>query len=173
MDNVAIKNGVILGVVWIIFNLLVYLIDPLMIGSWQIHFMYIIAVVFMWKSATGEREANEGLLSFGEGFKASLLTLMIGLLLGLLFRHILMTLIDPALPDLIKESALEKMDELREMSFFSDDQVDEMIEAVEEQDMTPSIVGTLGTFLFYLLVPYIPTALLIGAFAKKEESMFA
>jgi|GEM_PF-2210438 len=172
MDNVAIKNGLILGVIWIIYNLLLYLVNPTMLGGWQVHLIFLAAVFLMWKSAVGERQINEGILSFGEGFKASLLTILIGLLIGLLFKHILMSVIDPNLPDLLKENAIEQIESVGEAFSMSDDQLEEMVEAIEEQDMTPTIVNTLGGFLMLVLIPYLPTALIIGAIAKKEEAMF-
>lgn len=171
MENPAIKNGVILGVIWILFNLLLYLINPNLIGGLYVNAIFLAAVFFMWKSANEEKALNDGFLSFGEGFKSSLLTILIGLFIGLLFKHLLSSVIDPELPELLKDNALSQIEVFS--SYMSEEQLEAASEAIEEQDFSPTIVGTLSGYLMLLVIPYLPTALIIGAITKKENKSFA
>lgn len=174
MENPAIKNGLILGATWIIYNLALYLVNPLTLGGfWQPHLVIIPAIYFMWKSAQDEKTNNNGYISFGEGFKASFLTIIVGALLGLLFKHLMFTVIDPDLPELLKENAIAQLESLTERFSLDEAQMDGAIEAIEEQDFSPSIIGTLSNYLLLLVIPYLPTAAIIGAITKKEDKSFA
>lgn len=171
MENPAIKNGIILGVIWILLNLLLYLINPILIGGMYVHVIFIFAGYFMWKSANEEKTNNDGFASFGEAFKSSFLTIMIGLLIGILFKHALSSLIDPNLPELLKENAIAQMEMFS--SYMDEEQMEKIAEAIEEQDFAPTIAGTLGGYLMLLVVPYLPTALIIAAITKNENKSFA
>ncbi len=173
MDNPAIKNGLFMGIASILFTMVLYFIDPSMIFGTIAYAGMLSPIYFMWKSATEEKAINDGFLSFSEGLKAAFLTAVIGGLITQLFSYVLINFIDPSLVDVLRETSIEATEKIIAMFGDNEDAAEQMREAMEEQDFTPTLGKTLIGYLGSLIFPTFIIALIIAAITKKENKSFA
>jgi len=173
MENPAIKNGLFMGVASILFTMILYFIDSSMIFGGVAYLGMLIPIYFMWKSATEERTNNGGHLSFGEGLKAAFLAAVIGSLIAQLFNYVLMNYIDPSLIDVLREESMAAAEKMAGLFGGNEDAMEEIREALEEQDFTPTLSSTLLGYLGSLIFPTFIVALIIAAITKKEDKSFA
>jgi hypothetical protein len=86
--------GIVCGMVLILLNLLFYLVDidkETYAGGISLAFMLIIC----WWSVYDLRSKNSGYITFGQGFKAGVVTLFSGGLISLAYYYLHITRIDP------------------------------------------------------------------------------
>lgn len=165
MENVKIKNGVILGVVLIVISLVLYLVSPRVYLTWGQWIGYIAVIYFMYKTAVTVREEEGGVLPFGAAFVASFVPMAIGLLTSSLFAYLLQNFIAPELGDLTKEMAIETIEKVSAM--FGEGMSDDMIEEIEKQDYNLTIGKSMLGWLFAMVFGCVP-ALIIAAITKKS-----
>lgn len=165
MENIKIKNGLILGGVLIALTLILYLIDPRMYLTWGSWIGYIVVIYFMYRTAVAVRSAEGGVLSFGGAFVASLVPMAIGLLISSLFAYVLQNFIAPELTELTKEIAIEAVEKVAEM--FGGEMGDEMMEQIENEDYNLTMGKTLMGWVISCLIGCIP-ALIVGAVTKRS-----
>lgn len=165
MENIKIKNGLILGGVLVALTLILYLIDPRFYLTWGSWIGYVVIIYFMYKTAVAVRESEGGVLSFGSAFVASLVPMVIGLLISYIFAYILQNFIAPELTDLTKEIAIEAIEKVAEM--FGGDMGDEMMEQIENEDYSLTMGKTLMGWIFSSLIGCIP-ALIVAAITKRS-----
>lgn len=137
----------------------------------------IIVIGFLYLSLKETRYLQEGFLSFGEGLKASVLTYMIGTLIGVIFTFLLVNYIDPDLLVLIKESATAMSDDVTNWMGNLAGMPEEELEKVKE-DMEAELESqNLGSFsvgiaiLTWLqsLIGGVILSLIMSAFMKKND----
>lgn len=173
MDNTAVKNGILSGIVGIIYSMILYFIDPgMMVGS-MAYLGFLIPIIFMVLAAREEKAKNEGFLSFGEGLKVTILTVAIGMLLTSIFSYVLMNFIDPGMVDVIKEQAIAQAESMADMFGADEAGKEAMMESIEDQDFAPTILTSIMNFLVILIFPFFFIALIISAIVKKENKTFA
>lgn len=136
--------------------------------TWCNNALYIVFIVFMVLAATDERKANGGYITFAEALKAAFLAYIVGGLIYFLFFHILQTVIDPSIPELTKEKALETMDMWE--GIMSEEQLEQTRETIEEQSFVPTIGSTLLGYLLTVIVSFF-FALIIAAIVKRKKPL--
>jgi len=112
MDNPAVKYGLYYGAVLVLLSMISWQLIP------SIHYPstmkqvvfsmllgLVVVIVFLYLSLKETRYIQEGYLSFGEALKSSVLTYMIGTLIGVIFTFFLVNYIDTDLLNLQAESA--------------------------------------------------------------------
>ena len=170
MKNHATTYGFYYGAASIAFFLLFYVINPRMLfGTANTILGFALPVLFMYLSVGATREDQDGTISFGEALKASFLTYMIGSLIGILFLWVLYNYIDVSLLDLQKEMAIEMTENFVGALGASEENMEEMREALEEQgghfSFGTAILGWLGS----LIIPGIVIALILSAIMKNSK----
>ena len=110
-------------------------------------------------------------MSYKESFKFSFLVMTVSYVIGIIFNIVLYTVIDPGLPEVIKQITVEKTVEMMEGFGSSDEVIDATIEGVEkgiDDSTTPMglIKSSPWGLLFLALL-----SLLTSAFIKKNREI--
>ncbi len=168
-----IKNGLIYGVVNIIYMMVTYIMGiETMISFWNIGFSLVFSLAIMIFMGTQVRKARGGYMTLSEGFKSLMVIYALGTFLYLLFNHLLGTVIDPELPGKLAEATIEKTMSMME-SFDVPEEVLE--ETYNEMDTVREDIHdnyTIGGFIqtYVTMVAMGTIGALIGAAITKKEN---
>ena len=170
MNNHAIKSGVILGVINIIIILLMYLIDPTLLASlWALVIVVVAFIALVSYFGINNRYEKGGFLSFGKSWIYSIQVMIIAGILGTIFRILLITVIDPELPEIIVEATVANQEAILNRFGVPEEQMEEGLEkareAAEEQNTPQGMAKGFITVLFI----YAVLSLITGAIIKKNE----
>lgn len=170
--NHAVKNGVIYGLVSVVFTLVLYLIDKTLLSKFMMLTLvgFAIMIFFMVKSAREEKMDNEGILPYGEAVKNTFVVVAIGMLISSLFTFILYNFIDPSLIDMLKDATIETTRSMMEKFGAPEDQIDQAMEQIEDTDMDMSMSKVLVQYAQSLIFGLI-ISLIVSAFVKKNPSI--
>tara|TARA_Y100000816_G_scaffold292306_1_gene286913 strand:+ start:1630 stop:2184 length:555 start_codon:yes stop_codon:yes gene_type:complete len=137
----VIKGGMLLGGVSILLTMTVYLINiELMVEWWFGILNLLISLILVIYLGINYRNINNGFISFGNAFKFSFLILIISYLVGIIFQILLYNIIDPSLPEVIKQLTVEMTVEMMESFGTPDEAIDAAIVGIEqgiEEGTTP------------------------------------
>lgn len=158
---IAVKFGVMGGVVFIFLNLFQYLmgmmdIDKIMENAGSFSFSnvlgglgiaalsYILFTLIYWLAVKAYREELGGFITFGKGFKVSFFSVLIKAVVVLLWGFVFHYLINPG----FSEGMLEMMGEVMQQSSGGDEEAMEMVMNMYSYMYNPfsmSLMGALGT----------------------------
>ena len=137
----VIKGGMLLGGVSVLLTMTVYLINVELMVEWWFGILnllismgLVIYLGFNFRSICG------GFLSFGKAFKFSFLVMFISYLAGVVFQILLYNIIDPSLPEVMKQLTVEMTVEMMESFGTPDEAIDAAIVGIEqgiEEGTTP------------------------------------
>ncbi|UTW66872.1 DUF4199 domain-containing protein [bacterium SCSIO 12643] len=168
-----IKNGLIYGVVNIVYMMVTYVMGiETMISFWNIGFSLVFSLAIMIFMGTQVRKARGGYMTLSEGFKSLMVIYALGTFLYLLFNHLLGTVIDPELPGKMAEATIEKTMSMME-SFDVPEEVleetyNEMGTVREDIHDNYTIGGFIQTYVTMVAMGTIGA--LIGAAITKKEN---
>ncbi|GAB3022747.1 DUF4199 domain-containing protein [Spirosoma pulveris] len=161
--RVALKWGVIFGLVLMAITLIMYLTDqatnPLFSGL-TLGAM----VAFLILSMREFRSLNGGYMTYGEGLGLGALTSAVGGLLSSAFTTFYNVVIDPTVQQRALEQAREKLEEQGSMSDEAIDQAMEMSEKFQSPGFT-FIAGVFGTLIVGFLL-----SLIVAAFIRRNKA---
>lgn len=166
----GVKTGVIIGFINIVISVLLYVIDPTMMGSLGVSLgILVLNLVLLIVMGIKYRKSVGGYLSYGKAFTHGFVTLLVSGLIGVIFSILLFTVIDPDLPALIIENTIERTSEMMVKFGAPESSIDEAI-AQMEKDMPPKFTagGQLIQFAWSIIVFGI-VALLSALIVKKNE----
>jgi len=165
--SIAVKYGIILGLISAIISLITIISNSS--GNYLISIIsLIISIIVVVMANKAYKNANNGFMSYGEGFKISFVSIVIGGIISGLVSFVYLQFIDPSALEAMKEAQIAAAEKIME-AFNVDlpeDQMDEAIAKIEadttafnffKNSVTSSIVG--GLIL----------ALIIAAFTKKSR----
>ena len=137
----VIKGGMLLGGVSVLLTMTIYLINVELMVEWWFGILnllismgLVIYLGFNFRSICG------GFLSFGKAFKFSFLVMFISYLVGVVFQILLYNIIDPSLPEVMKQLTVEMTVEMMESFGTPDEAIDAAIVGIEqsiEEGTTP------------------------------------
>ncbi len=170
MKNPAFKNGLILGLCLIVYTLLIYLVSPAFflagLGMTSSLISILIYILFMVKTGNEVKKANNGYASFSEVFIPIFICALIGGTIAIFFNYILNTVIDPDLPNFLKETMISNFENA---SWIPDEAKEEAITQMEDdQSFEPSLGNSVYGFLMGSVVGLV-ISLIIAAIIKKEH----
>lgn len=167
----AVKPGLTIGLISMALTYVAYFIDSSLLASGWFGLIAIV-VFFVLIIFFGRQYRAElgGFMSFGTAFNFSFITMIISGLVGLIGQILLFHVIDPSLPDVLADAALQSSMEMMESFGANPDdipteQLDEM-KAATEGNFT--LVGQIKNFGFGLVI-YAIIALILGAILKKRD----
>ena len=166
--NQGLKFGLIMGFIQIAVTLLLYIIDKNLLVDFKIIFvLLLLAIVLMVLPVRAYKKQNNGSILFSEAFYICLIAIAGGTLLGNVFSYFLYNIIDPTLPEFIKEQTIEKTVAFMERMGTPQEDIEKGIAPLLEQDfnMTPAKLG--GMFFQSVLFGAIP-ALIIAAIMRTR-----
>lgn len=161
----AIKQGLILGLISVVFMILTFVLD--MYGESATNWLSsAITVGFLFYAIRLYRTENDGFISLGQAIGLGTLISVVSGTIVSVFMVIYMKLIDGS----IMEKQIEKQIEAMESRGMSDEQIDASLSVSEIFTSAPAllIVGILGSALLGVIV-----SLIIGLFLKKERPEFS
>ncbi len=156
IKNLAIKNGLFLGVAILIGSIAFILVNPrgfLIYGNWT---LFLIALLIMIKTANDVKSQQDGYASFGQLFMPILLTVAIGYFFRIAIYYIMANFISPELIDIQKEISFETLESMSGM--LGEEVMDKSFEAIEDQN-----VASIGSVLLQYVSLMIGTGGIVNA----------
>lgn len=170
MNNHAIKSGLIVGVISIVITLLLYIVDPSMLASMWVG-LFIFALLLVLVSYFGRQHRGEtgGFMSFGKAWVYSMQLFVIAGIIGTIFNILLYNVIDPELPGIVADKAVENAESMMARFGMPEDQMDEALDktrndTIERFTIVGSLTGYLWSLIFYAIL-----SLITGLIIKKNE----
>jgi hypothetical protein len=159
--KVALKWGLILGVVLIIFSLIINMTGNFGNNAIQ-SISYIFIIIGIVLAHRDYKQTGDGYMSYGKGLGIGTLTVIIAFALSGIFGYIYMTSVDPTLIDQVKEQQMIQYEE----QGMSDAQIEQAM-SFTERFMTPGMLSLFG-LLFSAFIGFI-LSLIISAFTKNSN----
>lgn len=170
MDNPGILKGIYFGVATIISSILLYTINPSYYLNYRVIILFIISFYFLYQASLIARNSLGGYITVGESFVPSFSTWVVGTLIATIFAYIFINFIDPSLPDLMLEMALDSADQME--GFIGEEAAETVREGIEENGVNLGIGAMLATWLFGLLLGAFE-AFVISLIVKRKDDSFA
>lgn len=168
----SVKWGLIGSAVVIIYSIIMYVIDSsLLVNTWAglLGFVVLIAVVVMGVKEV--RTAQGGFISLSEALFTAFLVYVIATLINTGFNYVLFNWVDPNLPVILKEKAIETTVEMMQKFGGSEEDINKVLEQMDEQMDLASASTMFWNFLkgsaFGFIVSFI-----IALIMKKKRPMF-
>ncbi len=159
--KIAMKWGLILGVVLIIFSVIVNMTGNFGNNAIQsVSYIFIIAGIVM--AHKEYKQTGDGYMSYGKGLGIGTLTVIIAFVISGIFGYIYMTMVDPTLIDQVKEQQMMQYEE----QGMSDAQIEQAM-GFTERFMTPGMLS-LFAILFSAFIGFV-LSLIISAFTKNNN----
>ncbi|MEM9545757.1 MAG: DUF4199 domain-containing protein [Bacteroidota bacterium] len=165
--NSGVKNGILLGIVYLVYSQVCYMINPKWILNAVAFFGYVLIIFFMYRSAVEEKRNNEGFLSFGEALKATFTTYVIGTFFYASYIYLMFNVFDPSLQDTMREVSLETAEYFANLAGGNEEQMDLVHDQLEDQEFQMSFSLSFLNYLIGLIFPGFVLALVISAITKK------
>jgi hypothetical protein len=161
MRNHTLKYGLFAGGATIACLLLFYIVDPrLVLSAWVIWSTLIFYVVAMALAVRSRRESVEGRLSFREAVRPAFAVFAIANLLYYAFYFLLFNAIDPALADVQRELAPERLERLSWL--LGRENTEAMRRNFEAEDFRVTLPGAAFAYVRSLLGGFLLAALVAG-----------
>ncbi len=170
MNSPGVQNGIFVGLVMIVYNLVAWFINAELLFNWVLALVVGIGlyVFFMWRAGNAAKIENGGYLTFKQSLKPTFLTYVIGSLIGVLFTYVLYNFIDPTLNDMMLEKAIEVAEKMVKMFGGNEEAVEQAIAEVEEKGASMTIGTIVQNYLVGLIFPGFVLALIVSAIVKKN-----
>ncbi len=173
MNGHAIKSGVTIGIISIVVSLLLYIIDSSLLASMWVGISIFVLIIFL-VSYFGIQHRKEigGYLDFGNAWIYSIQVFVVAGIIGTLFNILLYNVVDPDLPEIIAEQAVENAESMMQRFGMPEDQMDEALEKARTDTLDRlTVVGSLKGFLWALIF-YAVFSVITGLIIKKKEPEF-
>ena len=166
--SLSIKFGFIAGAIMIAIILLLYIISAPLLGTFWPMTVYIpILFLMIWGGITYRKETG-GYKSFGEAFLVVFIISIIATMLFDTFGYLLYKVIDPDLPEVMKQKILENTSTMMEKFGAPDDKIEEAMKNIKDQDYTPTLKSQAIRYVSSVVIGAILSAL-IALFVSRPE----
>lgn len=170
--SIVLKNGLLLGLASVAFNVVLYVTDLLYTDSTLMGiFTWLVAtaisVVFIIMAIEQYKKANEGFLSIGEAIKVGVVVAVIAGVIGAIYQVIYTTIIDPDYYEKVVEVTMKKMSGIT--SNFTEEQMEEFQDKMYASK--PSIASSFSLSIVFSAIGGLIISAIVGAVKKKERPM--
>jgi hypothetical protein len=166
--NQGLKFGLILGFANIAIYLLIYIIDrQLLVSGWIGAFVLLVNVVLMIWPVKNYKNIQGGVITFRDAFLVCFITLAGASLLSSVFNFVLYNIIDPTLPEFIKEKTIETTVSLMEKFNAPQEELDKAVEKLQAEDFSQN-PGRIGKQYFGAVLFQTIPALIIAAVMRTK-----
>ncbi len=170
--NHGIRFGILCGVVSIALIYVAYFINPEYIYSYIltliVHPIFHIACIVLAVKTT--RDELGGYATFKDLIKPAFTVVVLTNLIYFFGYYALYNFVDPSLPELEKQIAIEAMDSMAEMFDLPEDAMDSMeeeIDKLDEMDNTYTISKAMWSYLLSVIWGFIPAAIVSAIFKRQ------
>lgn len=167
MNNKAINNGLLAGIVGIIILLVSYFIDQTFYMKYAAYIVYLGYIYFMYMSVKQTRDESDGFISFGKALGPAFLTFVIASFLVSVFQYVMYNFIDTSLLDAMYDQAVQQIEKMG--GLIGEEGMEVALEKLEEDGVNYGIGTVLLGYGFGLIIPGFIFALIIAAIMKKEN----
>ncbi|WP_088324786.1 DUF4199 domain-containing protein [Polaribacter tangerinus] len=161
--NFIVNNGVLLGVVSIVINLVMYAMGMHLDPHWSVGLLTgVLFIGFIIYGIKQFKTANGGFLSWGQGVKIGVGIAVLAALVGAIYQYVFNTFIEP--------DFMSQMMEVQNQKMLDQGLTEEQIEAANEMSksfQSPTMIaafGIIGSAIGGFIV-----AAIAGAVMKKSE----
>jgi len=156
-----LTNGLILGLIGIVFSLMMYFLD-LTTNKWVSRSFYVIEIIILYFLVKSYRDKYMyGIITYGQAMGAGIVICLYYTIITGIFTYFLFALIDPGLLD--KMIALSEDEGLKRG--FSQEQIDASMN-VTKKIMTAPIMTVFAIFVSMFVGTIM--SLIVAAFVRKE-----
>lgn len=168
----GVRWGVVLGVISAIITLLIYVINPaLMIKWWFGLGMLVVFLGLVVYGGISYRKDIGGYIDFGPAYLHGLMALIISGLIGTLMNMLLYYVIDPNLPAVLTEAALEQTRSMMEGFGAPADSIDDALEQARAQTEGQfTMMGIMKQYFIGIII-YAVLALITGLIVRRREAV--
>lgn len=170
-NKMAATYGAILGVVYVVFTTLAYMMIANMITFYVITALsFVVSIVLIGVFIKLIRKANGGYLEFREAFGSAFVMVLIALFISNVYNLLYMYAIDPDVVVKMKESTLRMMENMKTPDEALDqtaEQFDKQIEKAKKIEVGAAVLQYFGSVLVASLFAIIPCAIV-----KKARPIF-
>jgi hypothetical protein len=169
VQNHEVRNGLILGVVGVVYMMVTYLISPVFMVGWGNLLDIFIFIFFMYKAVSATRLDNNNLITTNDGFRTAWLTYVLGSSIYITCKFLLMNYIDPSLVEVYKETHIGWIEYLGKQSQAPDEQIAPQIELIKESE--PFNAAAFAVALpFSFIFPGAFIAFFVGLLMRKSPN---
>ena len=168
----ALTFGAILGVISAILTLLIYVVDiTLMIKWWFGLLMLAVSIGFVIYAGINYRKEIGGYIDFGPAFLHGFITFAVAGLIGSIISLLLYTVIDPTLPEVLTDAAVEQAMSMAESFGAPPEALDEAAAQAREQTAGQFSTGGVIKSFFISLIVYAIFSLITGLIVRRKEKV--
>lgn len=170
MKNPIIKYGLYMALAFILIYTALYFINPSLIFNLIAASIisFVVPIFFMVVAVLKDREINHGSITFGEAFKTSLFTYLLGSFIGTMFFWLLINVFDPNLHTLGIEAMGETAEKFIKAFGGDADDAAEVSEVFKKEINPFSFSLTMLDWLGSVLFPNGIIAVIIAAVLRKN-----
>jgi hypothetical protein len=173
IQKLGLRNGIIAGILSIVYTLVLYSLGGEIMFKTSVQMLgNVFMIGTMIYTVQVYRKAHGNYVSFKHAFGGAFSVGVLGLLLPLIFAYILYSFIDPELTMRLKEYSVKVSIEMFQWFNMSEEQIDDALDAIKEQDYSPTIAnyakGYVGGLLMAALFAVI-IALVFWIISRKNE----
>jgi len=168
MENKTVNFGLIAGGSVVVILFIMDLINNRMMVSIGMNYFPTLILLIAMILSVREAKKDYEVLEFSEAFKHAFLPFVIGNGIYLIFNHLMYNYIDPELPALAREKALEIFDKGLFNNIISDEDREVMMDMTREQSFQPTIGQTFTGYMFSLVFPGGAVGLILAAIFRTR-----
>lgn len=161
VKQVSLKWGLYLGMIFIIYGILLQLMDQ--VGNQALNYVnYVFLAALMYFAHKSYKDEGNGFMSYGKGLSIGTLMSVVGAVISSIFTYLYLTFIDDSMIQTILEKA--------EMDMIENGTPEAAVEqamSITEKMMTPPIMAVLA-IVFTVLFGFI-LSLIISAITKNPD----
>lgn len=170
-NKMAATYGAILGVVYVVFTTVAYMMVANMITFYVITALsFVVSLVLVGIFVKAIRKANGGYLEFREAFGSAFVMILVAMLISHIYNLLYMHVIDPDVVVKMKDSTLRMMENMKSPDEALDQTAagfDKQIEKAKNIEFGSAVLQYLGSVLVSSLFAIIPCAIV-----KKPRPIF-
>lgn len=168
--NHAMKWGLIIGLLGVVVTLLMYVIDvTLFANAWTGLFLLVVFLAIISYGVIDYRKQIGGFLSFGKAWQHAFLVFIISGIIGLIFRILLFTVIDPEAAQIAIQASIEQGIAMAERFGANQAALDQAMPDIERRARESFEVSGMIKGFGWGLIFYAVLSLIAAAIGKKKE----
>ncbi len=168
----SVKWGAIGSAAIIIYSIILYVIDSsLLVSTWAALLGLVVLILVLVMGVKEVRTAQEGFISLSEALFTAFLIYVIASFLNSAFNYVLFNWIDPNLPILLKEKAIETTVEMMQKFGGSEADINKVLEQMDKDMDLGSASNLFWNFLKGSAFGFI-IAFIIALILKKKRPVF-
>jgi len=176
INNFSVKNGLLIGLIVVVLNVVYYIIDPLFAftNTWVGIFSLVLLITLLVVLGLDVRKKIGGYWSYGQAFTSLIIMAAIVVLLSTIYSFILFKFVDPQLPAKATAALLEKTTATLNNLGMDQSKIDAATESFKNGEMEaklqPTLKNELVAFVTGVLI-YGVISLIIAAIIKKKAPL--